>query len=569
MIFYNNGGIWHLLKLCQLRGSVFPRSTAVAFPCAVIAAILRFAINEGRLFLFETEDSILSETQAWAGFSFLVGFLIVFRTSQAYSRFWEGCTSTHRMNAEWFDACSALVSFCKHSKVEQEKIMNFKHTLVRLFSMLHASALADLDMNSSNRSRGCEKAFKYQLIDPNGIDADSLEVLRVSDSRTELLFQWIQTLIVEQIETGVLSIPPPILSRAFQEIGNGMSAYHDAVKVSYIPFPFPYAQNCDFLLVLHWLLIPFVLTQWVANPVWAFFFVFMQVFVLWSLNFIAAEIENPFGSDKNDLDGEGMQHDMNRRLLLLIRTTTAKTPKLSGEAVWATDPAVELLPRLSERRMSFLDVWSNQGSRAPSPTRRDGRAESFRSGSVMSIASRASRQTHVSSWDPPENSEDRAARQFAIVVGGPGSVGGATSTQRSLSSELLTLQRGRSGAPSSRVAAEGPPLPQPQAQPQRSIETIEVQSATSAVNGEDTSFTSDSGQPGQEGPRSGRPPPVREGSPDVPGACARVLNFDPCLPAARGAEGGLAAGGQQVGPSAAAARGSRADGSQGPPLEVS
>ena len=33
----------------------------------------------------------------------------------------------------------------------------------------------------------------------------------------------------------------------------------------------------------------------------------LQVFILWSLNAIALEIENPFGFDANDIDAQAMQ----------------------------------------------------------------------------------------------------------------------------------------------------------------------------------------------------------------------------------------------------------------------
>merc|ERR550532_1098574 len=105
----------------------------------------------------------------------------------------------------------------------------------------------------------------------------------------------------------ILSIPPPILSRCFQEIANGMVAFHTSLKISFVPFPFPYAQTCDLLLMVHWICAPFVFNQWTKTPFWSFVFVFIQVFVLWTLNFIAVEIENPFGEDANDLDGTFMQ----------------------------------------------------------------------------------------------------------------------------------------------------------------------------------------------------------------------------------------------------------------------
>merc|ERR1712232_954763 len=117
-----------------------------------------------------------------------------------------------------------------------------------------------------------------------------------------------------------------------------MVAFHDAIKISFVPFPFPYAQTCDCLLVLHWLAAPFVVSQWVTQPAWAFIFVFIQVFILWSLNFIAVEIENPFGTDANDLDGRHMQVEMNNHLLMLLQPETIRTPSSSETAQWAADP---------------------------------------------------------------------------------------------------------------------------------------------------------------------------------------------------------------------------------------
>ena len=164
---------------------------------------------------------------------------MVFRTSQAYNRFWEGSTSTHVMRAEWFDACAGICAFCKHSSADKTVVLRFQHMLIRLFSMMHAQALAeieDTDMNDVVDVR----AFQYQLIDVEGIDEDSLAAIRDSDTRCELIYQWIQQIVVENISTGVLSIPPPILSRCFQQLSNGMNAFHAAGQLSQVLFPFPY-----------------------------------------------------------------------------------------------------------------------------------------------------------------------------------------------------------------------------------------------------------------------------------------------------------------------------------------
>lgn len=350
MIHYDGRKWHHILNVVKINGSVFPSACLVALPCSAVTAALKLWSNYVDPELL-TENSVLSNAQAWSGFSFLVGFLVVFRTSQAYSRFWDGCTSTHQMSAEWFDAASALVSFCKFSKAESEVIDCFKQTLVRLFSMLHACALADIE-DTEQQDRIV--AFTYELIDADAIDEQSLNVVRQSDSKVELVFTWIQQLVVENIDTGVLTIPPPILTRAFQELANGMIQFHEALKISTIPFPFPYAQACDCLLIMHLLIVPFVTNIWVASPAWAALFSFIQVLIYWSLNFIAVEIENPFGMDANDIDGNHMQVEMNRQLTLLIEPSTCRVPRYVGvrrSVMEDADP-----PAMT----SFQKVWNGR-----------------------------------------------------------------------------------------------------------------------------------------------------------------------------------------------------------------
>mmetsp|Transcript_71697 Transcript_71697/g.222345 ORF Transcript_71697/g.222345 Transcript_71697/m.222345 type:complete len:554 (+) Transcript_71697:3-1664(+) len=363
MIRYERGGIHILLKVFKCRGSVFPYSLCVALPCAALTAAVKFCADEGYLDVLSETDgsSVLTDNACWSSFVFLVGFLIVFRTSQAYARFWDGCTSTHQMRAEWFDACSALVSFCAHSQADSSLIMSFKHKLVRLFSMLHASALAELE-DLNNKSHIAEvNAFKFELIDAEGIDEESLETIKNSESRVELIFEWIQLLIVENISSGVLNIPAPILSRAFQEIANGMVAFHEAIKISTIPFPFPYAQMITCMLLVHWVVTPLFASQVIRSPYWAGIVCFFVTFAFWCLIYIALEIDQPFGEDMNDLPIKEMQRDFNRSLLALL-DPLAQTP-----------PRYTVNQGASQKPMLFL---SQSDSAIPSPMMMGGRSMS-------------------------------------------------------------------------------------------------------------------------------------------------------------------------------------------------
>jgi len=356
MITYETGGRWFILNLFKMQGSVFPKACVVSVPSGVATATFVYLLQEG--FIgdhFLNEDSVMNNNAIWSGFSFLVGFLVVFRTSQAYSRFWEGASSMHKMGAEWFDASSSLVAYCKFSQEPDYVILRFQNTLVRLFSMLHAVALAEIEDAGNFASADDVEAFTMELIDAESIDPGSLRAIRDSGSRVELVFQWIQQYVVVNIQTKVLSVPPPILSRSFQEIATGMVHFHEAMKISNVPFPFPYAQTCDILLMMYWVFVPFVVAQWVHTFWWAAIFSFIQVFTLWTLNLIAVELENPFGTDANDIDGYRLQLDMNNHLRLLLFDDSRRIPTLS-DAI----PDMDFLPE----QTSFSPAQMLQQERA-------------------------------------------------------------------------------------------------------------------------------------------------------------------------------------------------------------
>lgn len=353
MITYRSGGVHYFIKLFQLRGSVFPFAIKVATPISFIAFLVKLEDLPSKMGL--NEEKILNDNAVWSGFTFLVGFLIVFRTSQAYARFWSGCTATHLMRAEWFDSCSAIVSFCRHCSPDQtQDIATFQNVLVRLFSILHALAMAEIEDSSSDDPSKVD-AYRYEIVDVTGLDEETMNAIKTSDSKVEMVYTWIQMLVVDAVHKGCLTVAPPLLTRAFQELANGMVQFHDAIKISTIPFPFPYAQLCDGLLVMHMTLTPFIVSQWVNTAWTCAVFSFLQVFTFWSLNAIAVEIENPFGTDDNDIEGHVMQQEMNRHLITLLNPNTKRVPTLSAKAVVPMDG--EWLEKMTGATTCLWDCW--------------------------------------------------------------------------------------------------------------------------------------------------------------------------------------------------------------------
>lgn len=226
---------------------------------------------------------------------------------------------------------SSLVIFTRSSTATPDKIMGFRHLVVKLFSMLHALILADLE--AEGHITGNEHAFSYELIDVKGIDPESLVHLKDSGPRQiDLVYQRIHSVIMEAQASGVLTVPSPILSRVFQELNNGIMEYHRTLAPAEVQFPAPYKEATHAVLLAHWILTPIIACGW-NNYIWvAACIFFVQVFMLWSSDAIAHELENPFGADLNDLDIHGYHSELNKRLIYLINMSCQEAPKLCSEA---------------------------------------------------------------------------------------------------------------------------------------------------------------------------------------------------------------------------------------------
>merc|ERR1719277_1567421 len=141
-------------------------------------------------------------------------------------------------------------------------------------------------------------------------------------NKVEVILHLIQSLITCAHMDGLIDIPPPILSRVFQTISRGFVNLLNAKKITDTKFPFPFVQMIVCLLAVLQVMTPFLLATLIQNPVLVAVFTFVPLFGMFSLNFIAMELENPFGLDDNDLPLNHFQTEMNRCLLMLLHEHT-------------------------------------------------------------------------------------------------------------------------------------------------------------------------------------------------------------------------------------------------------
>jgi len=314
MIPYSPGK-WGISFAFTLSGSVFPKAFFIAFPCAVTAALLNFVF---RAWLNAEVDRMGNLSGgALAGFYTVLGFLIVFRSSQAYSRWWEGLSLLQQMRGEWFNAFSSCIAFCNSAPEKQREVEEFRHYLVRLTSMLYGAALSDVSELAD---------YTMEFFDFTGIEEESLVFLQGARFKSEIVLQWIQRHIVDAAGADVLKVAPPILSRVYNQLGNGIVLLNNAQKLNDYPVPFPVAQMIVFMLMLHWVLTAMVCAIMVDSPIWSFFQAFVVVMIYWSVHYIAQELEQPFGDDPNDLPVAAMQADLNRSLADMMAPQAINKP---------------------------------------------------------------------------------------------------------------------------------------------------------------------------------------------------------------------------------------------------
>jgi len=315
---------WLVYTIFKWRGSVAPRSCYFGLPAAILGVLLCY-VDDVTYPGFREEHGLLSadKSQLWTASTTIIMGLLTFRINRAMARFWEGTGLLHQMRGEWFDSVSCCVTFSRGALPEKrEAVMKFRHTLVRLMSLCHGSALKEIGVSTSD---DCE------TIDPHGLDDQTLKHLQDCANkwyfnRVEVILHLIQTIITQHLHDGVLKIPPPILSRVYQTLSRGFVNLLNAKKIADTRFPFPFAQVISTYLFVSIIITPLVMSSLFTQPVMVFFFTFFPIWGMSALNFIGVELENPFGDDPNDLPLEHFQAEMNNCLMMLLHSSADIMP---------------------------------------------------------------------------------------------------------------------------------------------------------------------------------------------------------------------------------------------------
>jgi len=163
-------------------------------------------------------------------------------------------------------------------------------------------------------------------------------------------------LISVRFKEGGLQMPPPIVSRIYQELSNGSLSFHQAHKITKVPFPFPYAQLLSIMMVYFMLTVPLAIVCFTRNDAMAVLLSGSASFTFVALNEVALELEDPFGSDANDLPLFEMHNSFNTALSHLLHMRPPECDNLKSANYWKMQSAMRVARRSSVSKISRQSI---------------------------------------------------------------------------------------------------------------------------------------------------------------------------------------------------------------------
>jgi ion channel-forming bestrophin family protein len=258
----------------SIKGSVIPTIISRVAICGIFGLFISI--------LADLKFNVSAKTLGGVIPSIVLGLLLVFRTNTAYERFWEGrkawgaiVNSIRNLSRSiWV----AIIETDPLHRKEKERTLN----------LLVAFAIATkLHLRSQSIDENLAR-----FVSP----AQSLKLQTTNNAPLEIAF-WIGDYLQAKQEQGQISLyQMSELQRLLDSLVDMLGACERILRT---PMPMAYAIHLKQLLLLYCLLLPFQVVdelKWYTAPAVA-----LVSFTLFGIEAIGVEIENPFGTDPNDL----------------------------------------------------------------------------------------------------------------------------------------------------------------------------------------------------------------------------------------------------------------------------
>lgn len=145
-----------------------------------------------------------------------------------------------------------------------------------------------------------------------------LQRARGASAKVNLVWNWLSEFIIREHLAGSLgAVGPPIISRIFQFLSDGMIYYNHCRKTSFIPFPYPHAQISAFFVFFTMFAVPLLMDEYAEDTYLGAVLTFLTVVCLAGAHEVARELENPFRNVPNEIPLITLQAQYNEALITL------------------------------------------------------------------------------------------------------------------------------------------------------------------------------------------------------------------------------------------------------------
>jgi len=278
------------------------RATALSGLYSLVVCVL--------LSFLKLEQSASFNTAIFSFLGIVLSIMLVFRTNTAYDRWWEG-------RQQW----GALVNNCRNFAVMVHATMpNSDHRLMRFFAV-----------NISNFPLALSEHLRQ------GTDLDKLLELSEEDTREYQQRAHVPNHISRRLHDKVQAVyrAGQITDSDLLNFKPHMQSLLDisgaCERIRKTPIAFSYAVYIKVFILAYTALLPFALLtmyQWYTIPITMFVF-----FAFIGLELMAAEIEDPFGLDCNDLPTHTISETI-RDNVFEILDQPLSVPKHRAEALY-------------------------------------------------------------------------------------------------------------------------------------------------------------------------------------------------------------------------------------------
>eukprot|EP01062_Namystynia_karyoxenos_P026703 TRINITY_DN20672_c0_g1_i1.p1 TRINITY_DN20672_c0_g1~~TRINITY_DN20672_c0_g1_i1.p1 ORF type:complete len:471 (+),score=125.52 TRINITY_DN20672_c0_g1_i1:78-1415(+) len=332
---YPPNSFWRVLVSNWLHGSVLIAVLPHMIAAAVVGFVAAFLNDRYR----DEESAQLVSERAHRMLIVPLTFLLIFRSTISYSRFWEGreaLTTLVRACSELVrQACSYIEADCEKASADRRALRALGLTMLRVTRMELSDIRTDGDEGQRNIAAHCKE------LGGAGIEPAALTSAEVFSSKAlvPVLGTRAAMVLAASRADGYIASSRQMLQmdRQVQDI---LQAWLGCKKIKDTPMPFPYVQMLNFFLLIFVYTLPFTtahIFEWALPAISA-----IVAMALFGINAIGVEIEDPFGDDANDFELDRIIDEVAADTLSLVHHRDSQSA--AGGAYQAPPPPPAMQP---------------------------------------------------------------------------------------------------------------------------------------------------------------------------------------------------------------------------------